>query len=66
MLKIELKHGRCTGHGRCYSLAPEVYDASDDGYCELPTDTVPDDLKAAASAGAAACPEGALSVYEQA
>ena len=32
-MRIEVDVELCTGHGRCYSLAPEVYEADDEGYC---------------------------------
>ena len=56
----------CSGHGRCYDVSPGVYIADDEGYCaqrgtEL---AVAPGQEAAARAGAAACPEGAIVVVE--
>jgi ferredoxin len=52
----------CQGHGRCYQLAPEVFDADDDGYCVLKMTTVPDELMDEASLGVDNCPELALTL----
>jgi ferredoxin len=62
-MRIVLDQEACTGHGRCYALAPEVYDADDEGHCRLRLiGDVPADLEAGARAGADNCPEGALAV----
>lgn len=56
----------CTGHGRCYTLAPDVFEPDDEGYSmqrDTPID-VPAEHEEAARAGAYACPEGAISVLE--
>ena len=31
-MKIHLDNEVCSGHGRCYTLAPDVFDADDEGY----------------------------------
>lgn len=62
--QIRFDRARCQGHGRCYALAPEVYGADDDGYCELP-DADPDAaLLEKARLGALNCPEDALTIVE--
>ena len=63
-MRIELDRDKCTGHGRCYSLAPHLFTPDDVGYCEDPPDAVPAGLEAAARIGAESCPEGALTVLE--
>jgi ferredoxin len=64
-MRIVLDTERCTGHGRCYAIAPEVYDADDEGHCLLRfTDEVPADLADRARTAAANCPEQALTVEE--
>jgi ferredoxin len=32
-MHIEVDADKCTGHGRCYALAPDVFDADDYGHC---------------------------------
>jgi len=64
-MRIVVHEDRCVGHGRCYALAPEVYDADDLGHCVLRVDgEVPADLIAAARLGAANCPEDALELTD--
>lgn len=63
-MQIQFDPDACTGHGRCYSLAPEFYEADDDGHCVDPTGPVPAGLEDAARLGAENCPEGALTVVE--
>jgi ferredoxin len=53
----------CFGHGRCYSLAPDVYEPDDGGYCVIPSARVVDEaLIAQARLGEASCPERAIRV----
>ncbi|HEU5085744.1 MAG TPA: ferredoxin [Acidimicrobiales bacterium] len=63
-MRIEFDREACTGHGRCYTLAPEVYESDDVGYCDDPTGEVPVGLEEAARRGAANCPEGAITIVE--
>ena len=64
-MRIVLDAELCTGHGRCYALAPEVFDADDEGHCVVVVDgEVPDDLADRARTAVANCPERALSVDE--
>ena len=64
-MKIVLNDDLCVGHGRCYAVAPDVYDADEQGHCVVKiAGDVPEDLAAQARTGAANCPEDALSVLE--
>lgn len=63
-MRIEFDKDACTGHGRCYSLAPEFYESDEDGYCIDPTGAVPVALEQAARVGADNCPEEAITVVE--
>ncbi|MGZ4675214.1 MAG: ferredoxin [Acidimicrobiia bacterium] len=56
----------CTGHGRCYALAPEVFGADDFGHCELlvADGVVPAALEDQARLGRDNCPEQAISISE--
>ena len=53
---------RCSGHGRCYSLAPSVFQADDEGYNVAIGQIidVPADASAEAHVGVTNCPESAL------
>lgn len=63
-MRIEVDPDICTGHGRCWSLAPEVYEADDDGYCATRSLQVPVELERHARIGAKNCPEHAITVIE--
>jgi ferredoxin len=59
-MKIRIDTGACTGHGRCYSLAPALFACDDDGYGQLLLEDVPADLEGEARKAALACPERAV------
>jgi len=62
-MRIVLDPEACTGHGRCYALAPEAFDADDEGHCVLRIiGDVPADLEPGARSGVGNCPEGALAL----
>ena len=64
-MKIVLDESLCVGHGRCYALAPDVYDADDVGHCVLKiTGDLPAELEEAARVGASNCPEDALTILD--
>jgi ferredoxin len=64
-MRITFDAVACVGHGRCYALAAEVYDADDRGHCVLLADgDVPPELVDAARLGAKNCPEDALTITE--
>ncbi|MGI5199976.1 ferredoxin [Streptomyces sp. CA-288835] len=62
-MKASVDSAKCTGHARCNAVAPQVFTVNDDGYCSIGTDkAVPPELEAAARAGAANCPERAITL----
>ena len=63
-MRIVLDPGRCQGHGRCYSLAPDLFDADDVGHCVLLVDEVPAGREGDARSGAENCPYQALTVTD--
>ena len=62
MVRVIVDRSRCTGHGRCYVLAPDVFESDDDGYCTTDLAEVPADILEQAERGAANCPEEAITV----
>jgi ferredoxin len=63
MVRITIDNSKCTGHGRCNATAPQVYPVDDDGYVALDGEVEVDDaLLAQTEAGAAACPERAITI----
>jgi ferredoxin len=63
-VKLRVDEAACTGHGRCYALAPDVYAPDDHGHCELVAADVPPELEEQARLGAANCPEQAITISE--
>ena len=63
-MKIRLDGARCTGHGRCYTLAPNVFDADDEGHCMLRAPEVAPAHEREARVAVLNCPEDALELSE--
>jgi ferredoxin len=61
-MKIRVDEALCTGHGRCYALAPDVYAPDDRGHCELLHADVPPELEEQAQLGVDNCPERAITL----
>ncbi len=65
-VKIEVDAALCSGHGRCYVLSAELFQADDEGYSAqrgVPF-TVGDELLESAELAAESCPEGAIRVTQ--
>jgi len=65
-VKILIDANRCTGHGRCYSLTPGLFDADDEGYGTVLADQVESGSPLAEGAERAIrnCPESAIRLEE--
>jgi ferredoxin len=65
-MRVAVDADVCTGHGRCYALAPDVFGPDDFGHCELlrPDGAVPEELEGQARIGRDNCPELAISIVE--
>jgi ferredoxin len=63
-MRIRVDEALCTGHGRCYALAPDVYAPDDHGRCELVHAEVPSELEEQAKLGVDNCPERAITVID--
>lgn len=61
-MKVRVDADACVGHGRCYELAPDVFDEDVRGHCRIRTTSVSDELEKQALRGEANCPEGAIVV----
>jgi ferredoxin len=53
---------RCEGHGRCYTLAPNVFDADEVGHAVVLVENVSGELEAQAVTAEQNCPEGAITL----
>ncbi|MHC4993109.1 MAG: ferredoxin [Planctomycetota bacterium] len=62
MPHVSVDAEKCVGHGRCYVLAPEVFDEDERGHCVVISAQVPDALAEDARKGERNCPEHAIRV----
>ena len=63
-MKVVIDRERCSGHGRCYTLAPDVFESDDEGYAVLKDSNTSVALRDKAEIGVENCPERAISVVE--
>jgi ferredoxin len=65
-MRVTVDPDVCTGHGRCYALAPELFGSDDFGHCEIlvADGEVPPGLEAQARTGRDNCPELAISITD--
>ena len=61
-MRISIDPDRCTGHGRCYTLAAQLFDADDEGRGFVIAEEVDEGLEAVARRAAENCPERAVLV----
>ena len=62
-MRIRIDYDRCTGHGRCYTLAPGVFGCDDSGFGQVLSDgEVEPDLVREAKLAEGNCPEQAVIV----
>ena len=62
MSQVRVDPDRCTGHGRCYTLAPDVFDADEVGHSKVLVDDVSGELAEHAALGEQNCPEHAITL----
>ena len=64
-MKIRIDRDLCSGHGRCYALAPNLFSGDDDGYGWVVSenDLAPGDEETARRA-ANNCPERAITIVQ--
>jgi ferredoxin len=64
-MRVRVDDGRCEGHGRCYTLAPELFEPDDIGNShEVGDGTVAAGMEHKARVAVANCPERAIIVEE--
>ena len=61
-MKVRVDRDKCVGHGRCYVLAPDVFQEDDRGHCLIAHEDVPPALEQQARAGADNCPEQSIEI----
>jgi ferredoxin len=62
MTHVSVDADRCTGHGRCYTLAPDIFDADDVGHSIVLIADVTGELEQQAVTGEQNCPEQAIAL----
>lgn len=64
-MRVRIDAERCQGHGRCFTIAPDVFDSDDLGNGVVIGDgTVPPDREHDVRLAAANCPESAVVLEE--
>ena len=64
-MKLQLDNELCQGHGRCFALAPELFDADDEGFAVLLVEgEIPKEQEGDAQLRADNCPEFAITVVD--
>lgn len=65
-MKLRIDGALCSGHGRCYSIASDVYTPDDEGFSDNrdAEREVRQGFEEAAREGARSCPEEAISISE--
>jgi ferredoxin len=63
-MKLTIDAAMCTGHGRCYTLAPDLLTYDEEGFVTERGSTieVPAGQEEAAREAALSCPEGAITI----
>ncbi|MFZ0228954.1 MAG: ferredoxin [Mycobacterium sp.] len=62
MTRVCVDADRCEGHGRCYTLAPDVFDSDEVGHAIVRIDNVSGELEARAADAEQNCPESAITL----
>jgi ferredoxin len=64
-VKVSVGKELCVGHGRCYDVAPELFEDDEEGYAVVRGDgSVPPGQADAARLAVRLCPERAVTVTE--
>jgi ferredoxin len=64
-MRIFLDAGKCAGHGRCYNVAPDLFEDDERGYGRVIGDgDVSDEHGDDARRALESCPERAISIIE--
>lgn len=64
-MRVTIDHDRCQGHGRCFSIAPDLFESDELGNGVVLGDgIVPADREHLARLAVANCPEGAVQIEE--
>jgi ferredoxin len=66
-MRVKIDHEECSGHGRCYTVAPELFVDDERGIGQvIGTGTISDNLAELASRAVQSCPERAITLEDDA
>jgi ferredoxin len=60
--RVAVDADRCEGHGRCYTLAPDIFDADEVGHAIVLIEDVSGERQAQAADAERNCPEAAITL----
>jgi ferredoxin len=63
-MRLRIDADRCTGHGRCYDLAPELFTDDEQGHGQVVVPEPDESQLAAARLAVNSCPERAVILDE--
>jgi ferredoxin len=63
-MKLTIDGSRCEGHGRCWTIAPDLFDCDDTGTGVVRSSQVSADALTSAQRAVATCPEGAIELKD--
>ena len=63
-MRVKLDTNLCTGHGRCYDIAPAVFHEDERGYGYIDRATVPAASRDKVRRAASNCPERAIEIED--
>ncbi len=65
-MRVKIDTDLCTGHGRCYDIAPSVFHEDERGYGYLDRAEVPDQAREKVRRAVSNCPERAITIEDDA
>ncbi|MDF1602234.1 ferredoxin [Nocardioides sp. YIM 152315] len=63
-MKLTVDRDKCSGHGRCYSLAPDYFDCDDEGYPVILNEQLDSNDGSKVTIAVDSCPERAVTLKE--
>jgi ferredoxin len=63
-MRLTIDEEKCEGHARCVARASELFDVDDEGKSFVLRDAIPKDLQDAARSAVDACPERAITMWQ--
>jgi len=63
-MRVHVDRAKCVGHGRCYVLAPDVFEDDERGHCVVRKTELPAEFEEQARRGQQNCPEHAITLQD--